>query len=205
MRKMNNTTIGLGRPKNTKKAIARLFRYLKTFMPLIIVSTVLIIVNTVFRIIGPNQLAKLTTLLEKSVPQFSDGIMISAGTPFEISQVWDIAGVLIVLYTFGAVFSYIANVMIARVCFKSSQRLRSDISNKINRLPLKKLDRTPYGDILSTVINDVDLVGQTLHNSVSSLVGAVVLFFGSLFMMFITNWQMSITAILSTIIGFAFS
>ena len=203
MRKMNNTSVGFGKPKSTKKAVARLFKYLKVFMPLIIISTILIVANTVFRIIGPNQLAKLTTLLEKSVPQFANGIMISPGTPFEISQVWGIAGVLIVLYAFGATFSYIANVMIARVCFKASQRLRTDISNKINRVPLKRLDRTPHGDILSVVINDVDLVGQTLHHSVSSLVGSVVLFFGSLFMMFITNWLMAIAAVGTTLIGFS--
>ncbi|MBQ7917780.1 MAG: ABC transporter ATP-binding protein [Clostridia bacterium] len=204
MPRMNNKfSANFGKPQNTKKAIARLFKYLKVFMPLIIISTILIISNTVFRIIGPNQLAKLTTILEKSVPQFSNGILVSPGTPFEISRVWEIAGVLIVLYAFGAVFSYIANVMIARVCFKASQKLRTDISNKINRLPLKKLDRTPHGDILSTVINDVDLVGQTLHHSVSTLVGSIVLFFGSLFMMFITNWLMALAAICTTLLGFS--
>ena len=203
MRKMNNTSVGFGKPRNTKKAVVRLFKYLKMYMPLIIISTVLIIANTIFRIIGPNQIGKLTTLLEQATPLYINNVLIKAGIPFEISQVWGIAGVLIVLYAFGAIFSYIANVMIARVCFKSSQKLRSDISTKINRLPLKKLDRTPHGDILSTVINDVDLVGQTLHHSVSTLVGSVVLFFGSLFMMFITNWLMALAAVCTTLLGFS--
>ncbi len=203
MRKMNNgPQMGRGKAKDAKKAFSRLFKYMKTFMPIIIVSTILIIANTIFRLIGPNQLAKLTTLLEKSVPQLSGGVIVAAGTPFEMSDVWNIVGVLIVLYVFGAVFSYIANVLIARACFKMSQKLRSDISNKINKVPLKKIDGTPYGDILSTVINDVDMIGQTLHTSVSNLVGSIVLFVGSLIMMFITNWLMAIAAVCSTMIGF---
>ena len=189
--------------KDLKKSLLRLFRYLKSFMPLIIVSMVLIIANTIFRIIGPDKLADLTNILEKAVPQFKDGVLVSMGTPFELSQIWEIGILLIVLYVFGAVFSYIANVIIARVCFKMSQKLRSDISNKIDKLPLKKLDRTPYGDILSTVTNDVDMIGQTLHSSVSTLVGAIVLFFGSLIMMFVTNWIMALAAVVSTILGFS--
>ena len=186
--------------KDMKKSLGRLFKYLKGFFPLIIVSMILIIANTIFRIVGPNRLAKLTTILEKGVPQIENGMIVSMGIPFELSDIWSIAILLICLYVFGAVFSYIANILIARVCFKTSQKLRSDISRKIDRLPLKKLDRTPYGDILSTVINDVDMIGQTLHTSVSSLVGAIVLFFGSLIMMFVTNWIMAIAAVIIILI-----
>ena len=154
---------------------------MKAFLPLIIVSMVLIIANTIFRIIGPNKLADLTNLLEKAVPQLSQtGEIVKFGEIISMSAIWEIATLLICLYGFGAIFTYIANVIIARVCFKMSQKMRSEIAQKIDRLPLKKLDRTPYGDILSTVINDVDMIGQTLHTSVSNLVGAIVLFIGSL-------------------------
>ena len=172
-------------------------------MPLIVVSMILIIANTVFRIIGPDKLADITNIVSSALPMFKDGVLVHPGTPFEMSAVWEIVITLVCLYVFGAIFNYIANVIIARVCFKTTQKLRQEISNKIDRLPLKTLDRTPYGDILSTVANDVDIIGQTLHSSVSSLVGAIVLFLGSLLMMFITNWIMAISAILSTIIGFA--
>ena len=90
----------------------------------------------------------------------------------------------------------------ATVTNKMTKRMRTDIAHKINRLPLKYLDSRSYGDILSRVTNDVDLIGQTLNNSLSTLVGSITLFIGSLIMMFVTNWIMALTAIASTIIGF---
>lgn len=186
-----------------KKSLLRLAKYLKSFFPVIVISLVLFVANTVFRIVGPNQLAKLTNILEKSIPQiFADGTFV-LGKSFELSDIWAIAKLLIILYVLGAIFTYIANILIARACFKTSQRLRSEISNKINRLPLKKLDRTPYGNILSTVSNDVDLIGDTLLNSLPTLVSAVVLFLGSLIMMFVTNWIMALAALVSTAVGFS--
>ena len=188
---------------NMKKSLLRLAKYLKAFFPIIIISLILFATNTVFRIVGPNELAKITNILEKAIPEIKDGKIVGPGTPFELSSIWNIAKLLIILYVFGAVFNYIANILIARACFKTSQKLRSEIANKINRLPLKKLDRTPYGNILSTVSNDVDLIGDTLLNSLPTLVSAVVLFLGSLIMMFVTNWLMALAAVVSTFIGFS--
>ncbi len=189
---------------NIRKSLLRLARYLKNYSVAIIVSLLLFVVNTVFVIVGPNKISKITDILQNSLPIFNgSGEMIGMGESFKMSQIWDIAKVLIILYVLGALFTYIANILIARACFKTSQKLRSEISNKINRLPLKKLDRTPYGNVLSTVSNDVDLVGDTLLNSLPTLVSAVVMFMGSLIMMFVTNWLMAIAALGSTAIGFA--
>ncbi len=188
---------------NMKKSLLRLAKYLKVFFPAIIISLLLFAVTTAFRIVGPNQLAKLTNILEKAIPQIGANGIVSFGKSFELSQIWEIAKLLIILYVLGAIFTYIANILIARACFKTSQKLRSEIAGKINRLPLKKLDRTPYGDILSTVSNDVDLVGDTLLNSLPTLVSAVILFLGSLIMMFVTNWIMALAALCSTAIGFS--
>ena len=190
------------KPKDMKKSLGKLFRYLKAFAPLIFVSIALMIASTVFRLIGPNRLGKITTIISKSVPMFIEGVWIP-GTPFEMSQIWPTAIFLISIYVLGAIFTYIANVLIGKVCFKMSKKLRSDIQTKINKLPLSYLDRKPYGEVLSTVVNDVDTIGQTLHSSVSTLVGSIVLFLGSLLMMFITNWIMALAAIGTTIVGFA--
>ena len=103
---------------------------------------------------------------------------------------------------FGECSCFVRADYIARACFKTSQKLRSEISSKIDRLPLKKLDRTPYGNVLSIVSNDVDLVGDTLLNSLPTLVSSVVMFLGSLLMMFITNWIMAFAALASTALGF---
>lgn len=181
--------------KDVKKSFARLIKYSKVFLPLIIVSMILITAQTVFRIIGPDKLADITNLVTESV--------MIPGASVNMTKVWKIAITLISLYVLGAVFGYISNLLMIRVCFKMSQNLRRDIDAKISRLPLKTLDRTPYGDILSTVANDVDIVGQTLETSVSSLISSIILFLGSLLMMFITNWIMALSAIVSTVIGFA--
>lgn len=181
------------KPKSITKSFARLLRYLKTFMPLIIVSTILIISSTIIRLIGPNKIGEITNIVSQSVV---------FNAPFSMASIWKIAGLLITLYIFGALFTYIANYLMGRVCFIMSNRLRRDIQDKINKLPLKYIDKVPYGDVLSVVTNDIDIIGQTLHTSVSSLVGAIILFLGSLIMMFVTNWLMALCAILSTIIGF---
>ena len=177
-----------------KKSFGRLFKYLKVYMPLIIVSITLIIVSAIIRLIGPNKLGELTDMISKSF----------TGTPFKMSQVWKIATTLISLYVFSAVCTYIANFLIGKVCFAlMGNKLRKEVQEKINRIPLKYIDKVPYGDVLSVVTNDIDTIGQTLHTSVASLVGAVVLFIGSLLMMFVTNWIMALCAIASTIIGFS--
>ena len=91
----------------------------------------------------------------------------------------------------------------ATVTQKFSKKLRGEISIKINKLPLKYFDKNSYGDILSRVTNDVDTLGQTMNQSIGTLVSSVTMFIGSLVMMFYTNWLMAITAIIATIIGFA--
>ncbi len=202
MPKMQAGAHGAQKPKDLKKSIGRLFKYLKVFAPLIFVSIFLIIASTIFRLVGPNQLSKITNIVSGSIPFNINGVWVE-GKPFEMADIWSIAIVLIIIYVLGAIFTYIANVLIGKVCFKMSQNLRRDIQEKINKLPLSYLDKKPYGEVLSTVTNDIDTIGQTLHTSVSSLVGAIVLFVGSLLMMFITNWIMALAAIASTIIGFS--
>lgn len=197
----NNMKPG-AKPKNLKRSIGKLFRYIKTFLPLVVVSMILIIISTVFRLVGPNKLQQMTDIIRASLPIFIDGEFVAFGTNFEMSQILDIGIFLIIIYAIGAVLNYITNVLMGSVCHRMSRNLRRDISKKINKVPLKFLDRTPYGDVLSCVTNDVDIIGQTLHQSVSSLVGAIVLFIGSIIMMFVTNWIMALAAIASTIIGF---
>ena len=126
MPRMMNKQAAPVKVKDMKKSLGRLFRYLKSYMPLIILSVTLLIATTVFRIIGPNKLADITNILVEAVPEIgTNGEVVKFGTPFEMDAIWRIATLLICLYVFGAVFSYIANVVIARVCFKMSQKMRS--------------------------------------------------------------------------------
>ena len=106
------------------------------------------------------------------------------------------------IYILSSVFGYIQAFSLTTVSNNFAKKLRTDINSKINRLPLKYFDEHETGDVLSRITNDVDTIGHNLNNSISSIVSNVTLFIGSIIMMFITNWVMTLTAILSTIIGF---
>lgn len=92
----------------------------------------------------------------------------------------------------------------ATVANRFAQSLRTQISHKINKLPLRYYDTHSYGDILSRVTNDVDTIATSLNQSLGTLVGAITLFIGSIIMMFYTNWILALTGILSSLIGFVF-
>ena len=108
------------------------------------------------------------------------------------------------LYIISALLSYIETIIMTIISNNFSKKLRTNISKKINTLPLKYFDSHETGDVLSRVTNDVDTINQNMNNSLSTLVTSITLFIGSIIMMFITNWTMALTAILSSIIGFIF-
>ncbi len=109
-----------------------------------------------------------------------------------------------IIYLISALFSYIQSLSLITVSNSFAKSLRTSISTKINKLPLKFFDTHETGDILSRVTNDIDTIAQNLNNSLSTLVTSVTLFLGSIIMMFYTNWIMAITAILSSLLGFVF-
>ena len=124
------------------------------------------------------------------------------GPKMNMDKIKDIAILLACLYIISAIFSYIEGLSMIKVANGYAKRLRTSISEKINRLPLKFFDHNLSGDILSRVTNDVDTISQSLNNSLSTLVSASTLFIGSIIMMFVTNYIMAITAIVSSLIGF---
>ena len=111
---------------------------------------------------------------------------------------------LVILYVLSALFTFIQFILMTDVANKFAKKLRSNISKKINKLPLKYFDKNLSGDILSRVTNDVDTIAQSMNQSLASLVSSVTLFIGSIIMMFYTNYIMALTAILSSLIGFVF-
>ena len=109
-----------------------------------------------------------------------------------------------ILFLISALFGYIQSFMLTTVSNNFAKHLRSSISKKINTLPLKFFDSHEIGDVLSRVTNDVDTISMQMNNSLATLVSSITLFIGSIIMMFTTNAVMAITAILSSLIGFAF-
>lgn len=112
------------------------------------------------------------------------------------------AATLAIIYLLGAIFGYLQAIMMAHISTGYSRKLREDISMKINRLPLRYFDNHETGDVLSRVTNDVDSIGMSMSESASTLISNFTLFLGSIIMMFLTNWVMAVTAILSSILGF---
>ncbi len=122
----------------------------------------------------------------------------------DLAAVKKIVITLICLYLISALFSYIQSYSMSTVSNGFAKDLRSRISTKINKLPLKFFDSHEIGDILSRVTNDVDTIAQNLNQSLATLISSITLFIGSIIMMYTTNWVMATTAILSTLFGFAF-
>lgn len=181
------------KPKDLKLAVKKLIKYLKKFMPLIIIALVLAILSSVFSIIGPNKLSDLTDEIAKCI---------MTGIDFE--AITSIAVFLLTIYLISALFNYIQGFIMATVANNFAKSLRTQISQKINKLPLRYFDTHSFGDILSRVTNDVDTIGMTLHQSLGTLVSAITLFIGSIIMMFYTNWILAITGIVSSLLGFVF-
>ena len=115
-----------------------------------------------------------------------------------------LALILASMYVLSALFTFIEQISMTDVSNKFAKKLRKNISTKINKLPLKYFDKNSTGDILSRVTNDVDTIAQSMNQSLATLVSSIVLFVGTIIMMFVTNWVMAITAILSSLIGFVF-
>ncbi len=170
----------------------KLISFASKYLPLFVVSIVLSICATIITLIGPDKLNEITNLIKARIMT----------NDIDLEAIIKIAVTLTILYLLSFILNYTNHFIIATVTQKLTKKLRGAISQKINKLPLKYFDSTSYGDILSRVTNDVDTIGMTMNQSVSSLFAAFVLFFGSIFMMFKTNYKMAIVAIGASLIGF---
>ena len=140
--------------------------------------------------------------LYKKIDEMPESIQNVIKPVMNIDTIKAIAIFLVILYLCSSLFNYIQSICMVQVANRFAKRLRGDISRKINKLPLKYFDKHQIGDILSRVTNDVDMIAQTMNQSLASLVSSITLFLGTIIMMFVTNWVMAITAILASMIGF---
>lgn len=151
------------------------------------------------QIIGPDKLKDMTNEITKGLPAMVHGKPVM--NSIDMDAVSRIAWLLVALYVGYALLSYLQSWLMANVTQRTAQQLREAISQKINRLPLKYFDKVSYGDVLSRITNDVDAIGQTLGQSVGSLITSITLFFGALIMMFYNNVTMTLCAIGSALLG----
>lgn len=180
------------KPRDFKAASKRFIDMCRPYWAIMITAFILAAVGAVCTIVGPSRIQEIVRVINAGI---TNGI--------DMDEIKSIAIGLILIYGIGAVCSYLQAFIMGTVAGRLSQQMRTRISEKINRLPLKYFDRVSYGDVLSRVTNDVDTLGQTLNMSLGQLINAVTLFIGSLIMMLKTNALLALTAILSTIFGFA--
>lgn len=191
---------GFEKPKNFKLAFSRFLGFCKPYKVAIIISFVLSAAGAAFTIIGPEQLRKIAKLIEEGL---MTGMQTGVMDSIDLVAVTRLGLMMAILFGVGAICSYSQGFIMATVTQKLSRSMRGQISEKINRLPLKYFDKVSYGDVLSRVTNDIDTMGQTLNMSVGQLTNALALFLGSLIMMLYTNALLTLVAVLSTIVGFA--
>ena len=187
---------GMGRrpaekSKDFKGTWMKIIRYCKRYLAVIIVALICAVAGTILTILGPDKLSDLTKVITEGI-----------ATGIDMERVKSNGLTLVAFYVGSAILSFGQQFIMATVTQNVTKRLRSDISGKINRLPMAYYNKTSTGDVLSRVTNDVDMISQSMNQSIGNLVSAVALFFGSLIMMFKTNVVMTLTAVIATMIGF---
>lgn len=177
--------------KDFKKSMQLLISYCKPYFVGILISLLLAFISSILSIIGPEKLRQLSNIITEGI-----------ASTIDMKSIKTIALTLLIMYISSSILSYIQHFIMATVTNKFSKRLRKEITEKINSMPLKYFDKNSYGDILSRITNDVDTLCQSLNQSLGSLVSAITLLIGSVIMMFVTNGIMAITAISSSVVGF---
>lgn len=174
------------------KVIDGIKKYGSEYIKPLIIAIVFAMAGSIFTIVGPSQLSKITDLISKGL--FGK---------IDLTKVMHIVIILTAIYVAAAVLSYGQGYIMATITQRFTQKLRTKITEKINNLPLQYFDTHNEGDTLSRVTNDLDTVGQSLNQSLGLLVSAVTLLLGSIVMMFTTNIKLGTTAVLSVLVGFA--
>ena len=171
----------------------RLFQYMDRYRAPFIAALVIACVGTVLTLAGPNLISDVTDLIQEGLygPMDLDGIV-------------SICLILVALYSLSAVLTFVQQYIMTTISQRTASNFRRDISTKINRLPLRYFDSNTTGDVMSRVTNDVDTLGQSMNQSISTMATAITLLGGSVIMMLYTNVTMAATAILSSLVGFAF-
>lgn len=169
----------------------RLIHYIRRHLIVIVLALIFAFAGTILTLLGPAKLADLTRIIVS-------GMM----TGIDMDAIARIGLLLVGFYVAGMILSVAQGAIMATVTERIANRMRDDISKKINRLPMWFYNRTTTGDILSRVTNDVDTIASSLNMSVSSLVTQVTLMIGSLVMMILSNLVMTVTAVVATALGF---
>lgn len=188
--------------KNFKTTIAKLLGYCKKYVPAIVIAWIAAAAGTALQVIGPDKLKDLTDEIMKGLPKVVKGTQVLGS--IDMNAVSKISWTLAIFYGISLLLNYLQSLIMATVTQTISKKMRTDISQKVNRLPLKYFDSTSFGNVLSRVTNDVDAIGDTLNQSIGTLITSVTMLIGSLVLMFYSSWILSLTAIGASALGVVF-
>lgn len=190
------------KPKKFKKTLKEMAGYLKPYFPLILIAVVASVIATILQIIGPDKLKLITDEITKGLPKMIKGKPVMAS--IDMDQVKSITMMLVIFYGSSLLLNLLQRFIMADVTQKISKSFREKIAVKINKLPFSYFDNTTYGDILSRVTNDVDTISQSLNQSIGTLLTSIVMLLGTVVMMIYNSGILTITTILSSLVGFVF-
>lgn len=185
---------------NFKKTIKNFLDYIGKYVPAIIVVLILSTIGTILQVLGPDKLKLMTDEIAKGLPALVEGVPVL--NEIDLEAVSKIGMTLALFYGISTLINLVQGYVMATITQSISKKMRTDINNKINLLPMKYFDRVSYGDVLSRITNDVDTIGQALNQSITTLVTATTMFFGTLIMMFYNSWILALTAVFTTSFGF---
>lgn len=174
------------------KGLKAIWAHSKPYKKSIVMVLILAFVGAVFILIGPKQIGTITNLI-------AEGMY----TTIDSKKIGQIGMTLLIIYGVGFIINYLKRYIMADVTQKINNDLRNEISEKVNKLPLAYLDRVSYGDVLSRVTNDVSTIGQTLNQSLPTIISSVTLLIGSFLMMVLTNLTLAVATVFVSLVGFA--
>ena len=182
----------LDKPKNFKQTTKKLIsRYLSKYKIALVIVFLFAIGGTIFTIVGPKILGNATT-------EVFNGLIskMSGGSGIDFSKIAQILITLLILYIISAIFSFIQGFVMTEISQKTTYRLRADISEKINRLPIKYFDKKTHGEVLSIITNDVDTLSMNLNQSITQIITAICTVIGILIMMLTISIKMTIISLI---------
>ncbi|MEG0977074.1 MAG: ABC transporter ATP-binding protein [Bacilli bacterium] len=191
MKKVKGKNVStIEKPKDFSGTLKQLFGYLKEYKIWIIFIAIFAIFSTIFSIVGPKILGNATT-------EIFNGLVnkLTGGLGINFDAIFKILLFLVIIYLISSIFSYLENILMASMSQKFTYKLRKEVSEKLNRLPMKYFDKHATGDVLSTITNDIDTLNEGLIQSVPQLVTTVVMLVGIIIMMLSINVSMAIIAV----------
>ncbi len=169
-----------------KKNIGKLVAFMRPYYIPILISLVFTVGATLLSIFAPQILSDLVNVITASF----------GGSPIDMNELGRFAVILIVFYVSNALCTFVSSFIMTTISQNMCRSLRTQISGKINRVPLRYFDAHPYGDTLSRVTNDVDTIGNSMQQAVSMVVQSVCMLIGVLIAMFVTCWQLALTVLI---------